>query len=133
MGYIDSTQVMQEYRGTKARRHQIDLQARTWQRSLDSLIAAPGAATEQRRTQQVTQYRAELQQRVLAAGQQADQELVKEVNAYLKEYGKAQGYDFIFGATESGSIVYANEAKNLTADIVRELNQRYDQRHRCQQ
>ena len=128
IGYIDSTRLMREYHGTQTRRQIIERQAQGWQRSLDSLIAGqPPAPASQGPV--VARYRAELQERVLKAGQQADQELLQEVNAYLKEYGQAKGYDFIFGATESGNIVYANQAKNLTADVLRELNQRYDQRH----
>lgn len=129
IGYINSPQVMRQYHGTRDRRQTIEAQAQGWQRSLDSLIAAPGAAAGPRRTPQVNQYRAELQQRVLAAGQQADQELMKEVNSFLKSYGKAQGYDFIFGANESGNIVYAAESKDLTAEVVAGLNRAYDQRH----
>ena len=64
-----------------------------------------------------------------AASQQADQELLKKVNHYLKEYGKSKQYDFILGANESGSIVYATPAKDLTNDVLAGLNQQYDQQH----
>lgn len=130
LGYINSPQVMQQYHGTAARRQAIELQARGWQRSLDSLIATQGTSPNGRQIEQVARYRAALQKRVLTAGQQADQQLLQEVNAYLKEYGKAHGYDFIFGATESGNIVYANQTKDLTADVLRELNQTFDQRQK---
>ncbi len=51
--------------------------------------------------------------------------IIDKVNVYMKEYGKKQGYDIIFG-TSSGNIVYANEdALDITAEIIEGLNERY--------
>ncbi len=131
VAYIRSTQVMQQYHGTLAKRQQLATQASKWEHSLDSLSTAIGAthlsATDQET--QVARYRSVLQQKVQAASQQADQELLKEVNQYLQEYGKSQQYDFILGANESGNIVYATAAKDITKQVLEGLNQHYDQQH----
>lgn len=130
-GYVNSTQVMQRYHGTLAKRRQIEAQARRWQRSLDSLTAALPAARAAAQGPEgapVARYRATLQQKLQAASQQADRELLTDVNRYLKEYGQQHHYDFIFGANESGTIVYAAPGKDLTDEVLRGLNQQYDQR-----
>ncbi len=128
-GYINSTRMMQQYHGTVAQRREMAVHATRWQRSLDSLTAAPGTtrlpAAEQAAC--VARYRSALQQKLQAASQQADQELLKEVNRYLKEYGQQHHYDFIFGANEGGTIVYAAPGKDLTDDVLRGLNHQYDQ------
>lgn len=128
-GYINTTQLMQHYHGTAAKRLQIEAQARIWGRSLDSLTAMlPTAPQPAVQREKVVRYRSVLQQKIQAASQRADQELVKEVNRYLTDYGKAHGYDFIFGTSESGTIVYAASGKDLTAEVLLGLNRQYDQR-----
>lgn len=49
----------------------------------------------------------------------------KQLNQYVKEYGKEKGYDYIFGADGSGALMYASEAENITEYMKGYLNQRY--------
>ena len=48
------------------------------------------------------------------------------MNDYIKEYGKKHGYTFIIGATGAGNLVYANEARNITKEILKGLNEEYN-------
>ncbi|GAB3843763.1 hypothetical protein GCM10028822_00290 [Hymenobacter terrigena] len=75
------------------------------------------------------QYRSELQQKIQRQSQLSDLALLKEVNMFLKTYGKAKHYDFILGANDSGNIVYAADARDVTNDVLAELNQYYDRNH----
>lgn len=47
------------------------------------------------------------------------------INEYVQEYGKSKGFDYIFGANGDGSLMYANEASNLTEEIKIYINQKY--------
>lgn len=127
IGYINSPKLMQQYHGTLAKRKLIEQQAQAWQHSLDSLTASLAALPTARQQARVGQYRGMLQQKLQAASQQADKELLAVVNDYLKKYGKAKGYDFIFGANDTGNIVYAADSKDLTSDVLIGLNREYDQ------
>jgi outer membrane protein len=49
----------------------------------------------------------------------------KQINAYVGDYGKSKGYDFIFGTSGDGNIMYANDAHDITKDVVTYINQRY--------
>lgn len=49
-----------------------------------------------------------------------------QLNEYTREYGKEQGYDFILGANGQGVLMYANELKNITPDLIRYVNQKFD-------
>ena len=130
LAYINSTLLMQQYHGTAAKRQLIQANAKAWEHSIDSLTTALAAQrlSPAEQEKQVGGYRRILQQKIQLASQQADQELLKEVNDYLKSYGKTKQYDFILGANESGNIVYAAPGRDLTQEVLRGLNQAYDQR-----
>ena len=57
--------------------------------------------------------------------QQYYEQALKQINAYVQDYGKEQGYSYIFGATGSGSIMYTNEANDLTEELIAFINQKY--------
>ena len=44
----------------------------------------------------------------------------------MKDYGKQQGHQIIFGASGSGNIMYANEASDLTQDVLEGLNAEFE-------
>ena len=47
------------------------------------------------------------------------------INAFLKEYNKTHQYDLIFSNTGLDNLLYADEAYNITDEIVEGLNARY--------
>lgn len=47
------------------------------------------------------------------------------INQYTGEYGKKNGYDFIYGATGNGSLMYAGESNNITKELILFINDRY--------
>lgn len=46
--------------------------------------------------------------------------ILKDVNDFIQEYGKKNNYKIILGTTNDGSILYGNEADDLT-DVILEL------------
>ena len=46
------------------------------------------------------------------------------INAYLKDYNKEQGYDLIISRV-GDNLLYANEALDITKDVIDGLNERY--------
>ena len=52
----------------------------------------------------------------------------QRINEYIKAYGDENGYTFIYGAQGSGSIMYADETKNVTDEIVKFMNAKYEGR-----
>ena len=53
-------------------------------------------------------------------------DLWQQINGYVDDYGKEKGYDFIFGATGNGSLMYAREAYDITDEIIDYINLRYE-------
>lgn len=51
-------------------------------------------------------------------------EIVKEVRDKIAKYGERHNYDYIFGSNESANILYAKKGKDITLDVLEELNAR---------
>jgi outer membrane protein len=51
----------------------------------------------------------------------------KRINQYVTEYGKKNDYDFIFGAAGDGNLMYANEHRDISEEIIIFINKRYQE------
>ncbi|MFS4415463.1 OmpH family outer membrane protein [Maribacter sp. 2307ULW6-5] len=71
--------------------------------------------------QQLQQQDAALQ----AEGQTEMDSIVSKVKEQIKAYGKANGYSYILGGGDGGSVLYGKEAHDLTDAIVKLLNDDY--------
>ncbi|HEY9008587.1 MAG TPA: OmpH family outer membrane protein, partial [Ohtaekwangia sp.] len=72
---------------------------------------------------------ADYQQAMNTQAQQEDakmtQEVVTQINAYLKKYGEANGYKIILAATQYGNLAYADEGLDITDEVLAGLNKEY--------
>lgn len=51
--------------------------------------------------------------------------LVNKVKKFIKDYGKQNGYTYIYGTGEAVSILYGEEKLDITKEIVKQLNEKY--------
>jgi len=51
--------------------------------------------------------------------------VVKEMNAYMKIWGKQHGYSLIFGTTSGGNILQADAGLDVTSNLLQDLNSHY--------
>jgi outer membrane protein len=51
-----------------------------------------------------------------------NQQILDSLLSYLKEYNKSKGYDYILNG---GEILVGDEANNITAEVLKALNERY--------
>ena len=51
-----------------------------------------------------------------------------QLNTYIKEFGANEDYEYIFGASGDGSLMYADDAVNVTDEISAFVNNRYQGR-----
>ncbi|MCX7546584.1 OmpH family outer membrane protein [Xanthomarina sp. F1114] len=73
-----------------------------------------------------------LQQRIQAEEQQIQEQsqaeidsLLTKVKKFVKEYGEKNGYTYIFGSNDAGSVMYGKESNDLTKTILDALNADY--------
>jgi outer membrane protein len=50
---------------------------------------------------------------------------VKKMKDYIKDYGKKNGYDYIYSSGDVASILYAKDGYDITDKILKELNDKY--------
>ncbi|AWI25108.1 OmpH family outer membrane protein [Flavobacterium pallidum] len=80
----------------------------------------------QQRQQQI-QYYAQQVDAKLRQEQGAEMDtLVKSIKAYITDYGKKNGYDYIYVSGDGGALLYGKEQYDITKDIVKLLNEKYE-------
>lgn len=146
--FIDNTKLFNEYQ------EKIDIEARLkskgekYQKRVDSIsrafqaekidFSSKAESMPQKKAQEqynaIMQKEQVLSQQLQIENQSLQQEsqakvdsLIKKVRAFVKDYGKKNQYSYIFGNTESGSVLYGQEAKDITDAVLKELNESYKQ------
>lgn len=51
--------------------------------------------------------------------------IMNSIMEYMKEYNKEKNYSFIMGNTFDGKILYADNKLDITADVIKGLNEKY--------
>ena len=81
----------------------------------------------QQRGQFIGQQLQQQEQLLQQEGQQKMDSVVNKVKKVIEQYGKDNGYTFILGGGEGGSVLYGNEAHDVTAAVLKILNDQYQQ------
>ena len=146
IGYVDNVDLMDKYQ------EKIDVEARfkvkadaiTKKRDSISQAFQLEAQAFQIKAQKMSQQKAQeeygaIQQRGQFIGQQLQQEeqalqvsgqvemdtIVSKVKKEIIAYGKANGYTYVLGGGEGGSVLYGTDANDLTDELVKILNDKY--------
>lgn len=51
--------------------------------------------------------------------------LISRIRTFIKKYGKENGYNYIYGTGDAASILYAKDEYDVTAEIIKILNDEY--------
>lgn len=145
--YVDVNILMDGYKRTKVEKAKFEEKAKGMQANVDSLITGwqeELKSYEKERSkmskkeielkqellsnkqQQIGSYQQAIQKQIQEEDQKATQTVVNDINDYVKEYGKSHNYDIIFGATGSGTILYAKDAADLTEEVLEGLNKEFE-------
>jgi outer membrane protein len=54
-----------------------------------------------------------------------DQQVIGQLNQYVKDFGKEHGYRYIYGNDGNGSLMYAEEGDNITKEVTEYINLKY--------
>lgn len=57
--------------------------------------------------------------------QQYDNQIWTQINEFVESYGKEHEYEYIFGANGTGTIMYAKETNDITADVIKYANLKF--------
>lgn len=146
IAYVDSVRIMDDYQEKVDVDARFQTKAEALTKKRDSISQAFQMELQQfqSKAQSMSQKNAQeeysqLQQRGQQIGQQLQQEeqqlqqksqaemdsLVKKVKKEIRAYGKANGYTYILGGGDGGSVIYGDQAKDVTDAILTILNDKY--------
>ncbi|SFU27212.1 outer membrane protein [Pustulibacterium marinum] len=144
--YIDLPTLLEDYQGRKdietkykdkmekfgMRRDSIgkslDAEGQDFQTKANSMSQSKQQEEYQKLMQKAQRLQQVLQQEEYKISQEGQVEidtLISEVKDFVKVYGADNNYTYIFGANESGSVMYGADDKNITEDVLKALNDKY--------
>ena len=56
---------------------------------------------------------------------QYDNQIIQQMSQYVADYGKQNGYSFIYGNDGNGSLMYAEDTKNISKEVLQYINSKY--------
>lgn len=60
-----------------------------------------------------------------AAVDKSNAEIWSQLNQYIGEFGKENGYDYVFGTNGEGNLMFAKEDKDITKKVLEYVNAKY--------
>ena len=109
IGFVDNSKLINEYQ------EKIDAQENLQKLSQEL----------QQKDQMMTQRDQFEQQQIAQESQAQNDSLIKKVKNFVRDYGTKNGYNFILGSNEAGSVMYGNADSELTQTILDALNTAY--------
>jgi outer membrane protein len=146
IGYVNSYQLIERYEGVKEAQGLYQNKVREWQQKADSIRSKLEyelqlyqqdsmklLMKEKNNLKRLIQndkmlyqeYEQKINQLSSSEGQNLTEGIVNQINRYVEKYGKAHGYDIILGTGETGTIIYGNDAINITNKVLEGLNKEY--------
>lgn len=141
--YVNNSELIQEYYKMKTTEEKFDKESQSLSKELDSVAGKFQKEVEEfqkemnkmstkereriqgelvQKQQRLQQQQQQKSQILRQESDQAIDSLVTEVKDFVTKYGKANGYTYIFGSNESANIMYAEEGRDITDTILKELN-----------
>ena len=145
IAYVDNSKLLDEYQEKKDLEELLKGKINKYQLKRDSISQAfqvkaqafesqansLAPAVAQQKFEELSKEKQMLQQQLMIEEQAIQEEsrtkmdtLLKKVKNFIKDYGKQHDYDFILGANDGGSVHYGKADKDITADIVKALNEK---------
>lgn len=147
IAYVDNVKLMDEYKEKIDAETKFKADEAVLTKKRDSLSQAYQFEMQafQTKSQSMSQKKAQeeyglLQQKGQFLGQQLQQEaqeaqaanqtildsIISTVKKEIKAYGKTNGYTYILGGGDGGSVLYGTDANDVTDEVVKILNDKYN-------
>jgi outer membrane protein len=145
--YVQNEKVFKEYKGLKEQEEIFKKQQETFVKKYDSLLKVwqqevmdfqqnvkkMSSKQAQKKDQELYRKQQMLQQmqqqegaKITAEMQQKSDSITKVVYDFFADYGKKNGYEYIFGKNNNGSLMYGKADKDITEEVIKALNAEYD-------
>ena len=150
IGFVDNSVLINDYQERKDVETKLNTKIEAFKKRTDSLRSAfeleikeaelkarkMSQSAIQSLSQELQQKEQMLSQRVQFEQQQIAQEsqtlndsIIKRVKEFVQTYGKSNNYNYILGSNEAGSVLYGEDASDLTQEILKALNESYNSKN----
>lgn len=144
--YVDSFKLFSNYKGTIAVKGEYEKKLGTWKANIDTLTnefnnevstyekgKSKMSPKEKQlseellgnKRKQLENYRSAVADNAAKEDKETIAKVTSEINGFLKKYGESHRFEYILGATNTGNIIYAKHGKDITDDVLTELNESY--------
>ncbi len=142
-GYVNNTKVVSDYTEMKVAqekwtkrnnevRAELEEKAKQFQievQGYQNIMKSMSKANKEKKEQELMAKQQGLQREQQAKMQEIQQGSQKEIDSiigkvkdFIKDYGKKNGYTYIYGDTEVSNILYGKEELDITEEVVEALN-----------
>ena len=146
IGFVDNVELINSYQEKIDTEEKIKIKIEAFQKRTDSLrqsfqLEINDAEIKARKMsqagiqklskdlqnkEQILSQRVQSEQNQIAQESQTQNDsLIKKVKTFVKEYGKKNGYSYILGSNDAGSVMYGDDASDLTQTVLEALNAEY--------
>lgn len=146
IAYVRSTELVYGFRGMQEAREQYEQKSRMYQANMDTLqrdyqlafakfsSESSGLSVQDRQMREkalmaqqesAMQYARSLESKMKEEDQKMTEGVLNQINSFVEEYGRSKGYEIILGTTISGSILYGDEAIDITDEVLKAINKNY--------
>jgi len=128
IAYVDLPRMMAEFEMSKEYELKLKSQFQKDQKQLDSLnkalIELDTISLEEKRYR-YNQTAQAFERRYSANTKDLNDQVLRKLNIYMKQYAEYKDLDFVFGAEGSGVIMAANSNLDLTTEAIQYINKKY--------
>jgi outer membrane protein len=146
LAYVRSHDLISKYAGTIEARAAFEKKKSTMQANVDSLkflfekekqsyINSAASMSNSLRVEnenrlnqqhsQLLQYSSAIEEKIEEEDSKMMGAVLGQVNSFVEEYAKENGWDVIMGTTLSGNLLYGNKSLDITDDLLEKLNEKY--------
>jgi len=123
--FLYNQKVFAGFKGTELLTAKLERQKATDKQLLDSLSKLVSQGREDIRAIYSSKY-TELATAEQQLSDRYTADIWKQINDGVAAFGKERKYSYIFGASGDGSLMYADEAEDITEELIVFLNNRYE-------
>jgi len=145
--FVQTDKIFKEYKGVKAEEAVFKEKQAAFSKKYDSIVKewqevvkdfqqkvakmSPKKAKEMdqmlyQRQQQIQQMQQQESAALSAEMQKKTDSVIKDVYDFFADYGKKNGYEYIYGKNNSGSMMYGNTKNDITDEVLKALDADFD-------
>lgn len=145
--FVDSVKLLKDYKETQEIQNKFEKKSDSLRAGFDALsqnfqkdvqlyqsqMAQMSAKVKEETEKNLVGRQQQIQQMQQVEGQRFQQEsqaamdsLLAKVKKFIEQYGKDNGYTYVFGANETQNILYGAEKNDITAKVLEALNKAYE-------